>query len=642
MTQSSVLGHRTGFGRVVVVLLSIVALVLGLNHPVANAQAGQQANVTFSNQKLSARAGEDNQIYKWEYLDFTFDWSLPQAMQYKPGDYFEIQIPQQLGLSYQQSFPLLTEDGAEGAHCELPTKLTNGKRTLTCTFRNADALDGKYEIHGTAKLSLQAQQAYDKSSLDFDFNDIPVSLEIPGGKIHETNVGHDLNKHGWYTNNGNEIRWNAVIPGPALAARPNAPVTIRDVLWAGPNATSPHRHIGKCGVATYVIGQPNTSIITSGPKLPSVDCNINADDTKMDITVNPPADGWSAEHVYYVAFSTEPIDPSTAVTDALTGNYMKVTQEGYDIGEDDGTVYRRAYGSGTISGVDRGSFAIMKKLADDSAPVDPNKEYTFEASYMLNGEAKTETLSVKADGQAKAGEVVLPIDTEVTLREVKPTADGVTFEEPVFTVTSGDDVQTGTDDKGAFVKFKTKGASNVAFTVTNKAVSNSGGLQITKKVGGISGFLFERGREFNFTATIDEAGTIRTENFTLKNDETKSFDDLPVGTKVTIKEELPGNNIFSEWKTPSFTSTDDNVVDNGDGSVTITVTDNDDTTVTKVDVNNSANPPLWWLLLLLIPLLPLIPLPQLPGVPGPAPAPAPAPSEPAQPTKGVQKGMPRN
>ena len=142
-----------------------------------------------------------------------------------------------------------------------------------------------------------------------------------------------------------------------------------------------------------------------------------------------------------------------------------------------------------------------------------------------------------------------------------------------------------------------------AVEFTNK-YTEQGSFTLTKQVGGTAASL-NGGKKFNFTASWINPVTKQTEtkDFTLGDGDKEEFKGLPVGTVVTIQEKKPDNTIVSEWNTPGFAT--DNaaaLVDNGNGTATITVQAGSFTAPTPVKITNTANIPWWWLLVPLVPL----------------------------------------
>ncbi|WJZ01442.1 DUF5979 domain-containing protein [Corynebacterium freiburgense] len=139
--------------------------------------------------------------------------------------------------------------------------------------------------------------------------------------------------------------------------------------------------------------------------------------------------------------------------------------------------------------------------------------------------------------------------------------------------------------------------------VTEAQIQNAyaelGHLSVVKEVTGLTGNVGRIDREFEIVATWTDNGETVEKEFTVRDgEEFKDFPPLPVGTKVTLKEKHPGNNIVQQWRTPGFTSDRVGaVVDNRDGTAVVTIVG--DTPADKplqVKLKNTSNPPWWWLL----------------------------------------------
>ena len=166
-----------------------------------------------------------------------------------------------------------------------------------------------------------------------------------------------------------------------------------------------------------------------------------------------------------------------------------------------------------------------------------------------------------------------------------------------------------------------------------------GKLEIAKQVEGISGFLFERKKDFQVEATWKQGEKVESQTITVRHGEVNTeLPEMFAGTEVTLREVLPANNLWSEWRAPTFDLKVPGAVVNEDKSVTFVIPGHTDAAepvkAVAVGIKNVAHPPLPWILVPLIPLVIKPPAPNHPVPPAqvpPAP-PAPAPSTTPTPT----------
>nr|WP_290211549.1 DUF5979 domain-containing protein [Corynebacterium canis] len=126
-----------------------------------------------------------------------------------------------------------------------------------------------------------------------------------------------------------------------------------------------------------------------------------------------------------------------------------------------------------------------------------------------------------------------------------------------------------------------------------------GNFAITKELGGLTGEAAGKDREFHMLAIWTDNGVETTKEFTIRAGQVyKEFPELPVGTKVTLKERHPGNGVFVQWHTPGFTSDRAGaIVDHHDGTAELTiVADSPADKPQLVTLTNTGNPPWWWAL----------------------------------------------
>ena len=178
------------------------------------------------------------------------------------------------------------------------------------------------------------------------------------------------------------------------------------------------------------------------------------------------------------------------------------------------------------------SFKVIK--TDEQGNVLPGAEFTL---YDKNGEVIS-TQTTDSKGEAVFGGFTRA--AEYTLKETKA-PEGYVASEQTWTVTvklkDGDPTIQISQD-GSFwnkvynwvVSTDPEGVDGV-LTVTNKL--KTGSLTVTKTVEN-NKKLGPEAEEYSFSLTIDG----QTQSFTLKDGESKTFNDLPYGTKYTLLEEV--------------------------------------------------------------------------------------------------------
>ena len=195
------------------------------------------------------------------------------------------------------------------------------------------------------------------------------------------------------------------------------------------------------------------------------------------------------------------------------------------------------------------SFKVIK--TDEQGNVLPGAEFTL---YDKNGEVIS-TQTTDSKGEAVFGGFTRA--AEYTLKETKA-PEGYVASEQTWTVTvklkDGDPTIQISQD-GSFwnkvynwvVSTDPEGV-DVVLTVTNKL--KTGSLTVTKTVEN-NKKLGPEAEEYSFSLTIDG----QTQSFTLKDGESKTFNDLPYGTKYTLLEEVGDD---ASW---NVISPDDGIVE---------------------------------------------------------------------------------
>src|SRR5690625_1598503 len=234
--------------------------------------------------------------------------------------------------------------------------------------------------------------------------------------------------------------------------------------------------------------------------------------------------------------------------------------------------------------VDRtvGTFTLSKTVTGDQTdnPAVPD-EVKVHASWDEEGAEGEKTLILPTDGTTvDLGEELL-IGTEVLLTE-EPLEDGssIAWGAPVW---SG----TGVDVEGdsALVTIGRDGEAHVS--LENHAATSTAGISIVKGIAGEAADEVGSDTDVPVTASwVDENGETKSKELFINSQEpTELGEQLPAGTEVTITEgERPEIDTVI-WDSITISGTD--VEDNGDGSATVIVSDQQDD-FTLVSITNEA------------------------------------------------------
>ncbi|MDO4685062.1 MAG: DUF5979 domain-containing protein, partial [Corynebacterium sp.] len=235
----------------------------------------------------------------------------------------------------------------------------------------------------------------------------------------------------------------------------------------------------------------------------------------------------------------------------------------------------------------RGSLNISKAIVgtDAVAKIADGHEFDLSVKCMKNGKVTNEDrVKVKAGTTATVNNIVA--NSSCTVEE---NMDTVEIKNLRFL---GDSSDTRIDAP------KVTADGGVAEVTVRNAYVELGTFIFTKEVNGLTGNAGDANREFHIVASWIDNGKHEEKEFAVRAGEVvKDFPALPVGTKVTLKEKHPGDNILQHWNTPAFSSDRlGAVVDNRDGTAVLTIVSGTPADLPlMVKLTNSANPPWWWL-----------------------------------------------
>ncbi|MDR5701704.1 DUF5979 domain-containing protein [Agromyces aerolatus] len=383
---------------------------------------------------------------------------------------------------------------------------------------------------------------------------VPGRSEGKGGRINTTPVELDGVTYLPQTTLG----WTITVPGQEVAAV-GGPLTITDTLTGAHEVCtgSGGDLVDRLGLRVEARDQ------ISGGGLTTVDLTEGTTaeivDGSIVITIAQPtlalpdgssATGFSREYQYVVAYSTCTTSGGMDAPGTTYGNNAEVAGTTYTQ-----SVTQNNRGSGTGTGVTRGSIAIVKSLADTPGAAFVPEDTTFSVHVKEidpTGVTQIEyDLELPLDGSPVSGPNSRGTGWTVELSEVEfPTVPGVVFGAPVFAESEGVTLSAdGTVATAALVP-----ASNIAVSLTNTA--QTGALEVLKAIEGPAADLVEADREFALTAAIDVTA-LRPDfpaqadrSFSITAGEPHVLDGLPIGATVTFTETQPADDDRLTWSEP--------------------------------------------------------------------------------------------
>lgn len=265
------------------------------------------------------------------------------------------------------------------------------------------------------------------------------------------------------------------------------------------------------------------------------------------------SDGFSREYQYVITYTTCTTSggmdaPGTVYDNTVTGAGLKWTS----------SVTQNNSGSGTGTGVTRGSIAIDKLLAETPGAAFVPADATFTVHVQEidpNGKMQIEyDLAVPLNGNPVSGPNSRGTGWTVRLSEPTfPKIPGVAFGDPVFAASAG---VTPTDGGKKAVAALIPG-QNVSVSLTNSA--QLGGIDVTKVVEGAAAALVDPARTYRVTATIDTSALGKdfpaqaTRVFDITSGKAVQLRDLPIGATVTFSEARPVDDDQLTWSAPVIT-----------------------------------------------------------------------------------------
>lgn len=293
------------------------------------------------------------------------------------------------------------------------------------------------------------------------------------------------------------------------------------------------------------------------------------------------AEGFSREYQYVLTYTTCTTSggmdaPGTTYGNSIKGESISYSRE----------ITQSNRGSGTGSGVARGSFEISK-LINESAPgaeyVADGQNFTVHVQEIdpAGNLAIEYDLQVPLNGDPVAGLNARGTGWTAVLTEPTfPKVNGVVFGDPVFSESEG--VAVSEDGKTATVSLAPR--SNVSVELTNN--TQLGSISLEKAVDAQDDSIILPVRTYRVTAHVDtsalgdQVGKFKDVTVELTPGDPVVIDNLPIGATVTFSEaELVDDDLYT-WGEPTF-SRESVTVEAGhvDEPATVTLTNTVERTV---------------------------------------------------------------
>lgn len=395
-------------------------------------------------------------------------------------------------------------------------------------YTNSVSVDGKVAT-GTGKVP---DRKYDKT-----------------GQLNNTAKTLDGVEHSAYTT----LDWTVTIPGERIDGL--SQIELKDVIGAthevcvaGDPTTGLEARLGLSVTVRDQIANggmsPNPSDLTSLTA-------AAVDGQELTLTITQPAgQTFSRDYQYIVKYTTctasGGVDPrNTEYTNRIQGSGI----------DRSGRVVMNYSGSGTGTGVAKGSVAVSKTVTGNGASLVPaSTNFTVHVKEIFGGATQLEyDLQVPADGSPVSGFNNRGNGWTFELSEPSfPSVPGVVFGTPQFTASQGVTV----NGDGTVATATITPQTNIAVALTNTA--QLGQMTVTKELRGAAAGLVDSDKDYSFTAAINVSGLAGVpaqpdRTFTLKAGGSTTLANLPIGAVVTITEAKPADDDQLTWATPVVT-----------------------------------------------------------------------------------------
>ncbi|WP_336660220.1 DUF5979 domain-containing protein [Leucobacter sp. USHLN153] len=358
------------------------------------------------------------------------------------------------------------------------------------------------------------------------------------------------------------MNWSIVVPGERLQDVVGD-LSVTDTLSGAHQVCAAGDPSG--GLASRLALKVEARDQISGGGLSTVDLtdSVTAEQNAAELTFTIPrpelpqpdgstATAFSTEYQYVISYTTCTTSGGMDAPGTEYGNTAVVNGKTYDR-----TVTQNNRGSGSGSGVPRGSIAIDKLLADTTGAqfVPEDASFTVHVKEIdPSGATQVEyDLQIPLNGDPVSGPNSRGTGWTAELSEPTfPNIPGVVFGTPAFAPGAGLTVS----EDGATAIAALEPGSNIGVSLTNTA--QLGSLSIVKRVEGGAAERVDEDLTYAITAHVDTSAlgngfpSQADRELTLTADEPAALEDLPIGAVVTFTEAKPADDDQFTWGDPVF------------------------------------------------------------------------------------------
>ena len=493
---------------------------------------------------------ETTPIKNLSFVHVRWDW---YAGNVSNGQQFSVEFPDVLKLGSDQGIELRDADGVVGGTCNADSDT----RIVTCTFN--DKFSNKDNVHGMFEVQVQVAKAQKSKEITFKIDGLSKVVHLPGPNDQDGIIGADytapttFSKEGWAESDKIHARWTISVPGSELLKHNiNSDVVIEDELTLVTGDVA-HKFIKTGGeyATEYTKDQLDDPRFKGKPL--AYEQNIQPGETKQVITLKRPNDGWKADRFYQVSYRSTFADG--AIPAKKTDISNKASLRGTAL-ESTAVSEFKQDASGTITGVNRGTFELKKVLNPAATrPEGLTDGTTFPVKVTVDSPDdkfdETYTLNVPLNGDVVKGTKELPAGSKVTLEEVIPQDSAVKYDAPQFTATNTSDAPNLEGAGSSKVTVTTVSDRNIGVTLTNTpkptggfyfdkviAVMTEDGTHVAEGKDAEIAELKKQFPEFTVHYTCTTAGKDYDGDVTIKSDGTPSqpVNNIPVGAQCSFTE----------------------------------------------------------------------------------------------------------
>ena len=530
-------------------IYAIVSSLLLVLTSLLTYQPVAQATGTVRIDNVSVES-ENTPIKNLSYVRVRWDW---YAGNVSNGQQFSVEFPDVLQLGSDQGIELRDEGGVVGGTCNADNKT----RIVTCTFN--DKFSHKDNVHGMFEVQVQVARAQKSKEITFKIDGVSRVVHLPGTGDQDGIIGADytapttFSKEGWAESDKIHARWTISVPGSELVKHNiNSDVVIEDELTLVAGDVG-HKFIKNGGeyAVEYTEDQLDHPRFKGKPL--AYEQNIHPGETKQVITLKRPNDGWKADRFYQVSYRSTFADGAIPAKNTDISN--KASLRGTALVSTAVSEFKQD-ASGTITGVNRGTFELKKVLNPAATRPEWLTDGTkFPVKVTVDSPDdkfdETYTLNVPLNGDVVKGTKELPAGSKVTLEEVIPQGSAITYDAPQFTATNTSDTPNLEGAGSSKITVTTVPDRNIGVTLTNTpkptggfyfdkviAVMTEDGTHVAEGKDAEIAELKKQFPEFTVHYTCTTAGKDYDGDVTIKSDGTPSqpVNNIPVGAQCSFTE----------------------------------------------------------------------------------------------------------